>query len=136
MDTDKTGDPHVANKGSIRCVQLSEIKTKTDQAFIESERRNDFQVSKMAEKGNIDAIEMNALEGLHETVRSTQSLHICSVVGEVYNERVMADHIHKAAANTVVHLDTINFVPDALLKNDEFIAQIATFVSNYVKKKS
>lgn len=60
---------------------------------------------------------------------------IPSVGGDVLKGGVVAGHMQKAAKRAVVHPSMIKAVPDALPKNNDFMAPIATLVSNYAEKK-
>lgn len=133
-DTDKVDVPSVANKKAVLWVQLSEIKTMFNKAAIKLERKRDFQVAGMAEKTVIDAVDMYAIEGQYGHVRSAVPSAIPSVVGDVLDERVVAEHTQKSATRAVVHPSIIKAVFDTLLKKDD-MAPIATFVANYVEKE-
>lgn len=90
----------------------------------------------MAEKTVIDAMKMCSVEGQHGPFQSTVSWAIRSVDGDVLDEGVFAGRMHKAAMRAVVLPLVIKTVSNALMKNDALKAQIATFVSNRVEKKS
>lgn len=57
------------------------------------------------------------------------------MVGKVFDEGVVIDHMQKAAMRAVVPLATIKAVADAFFKMENLMAPIATFVSNYVEEE-
>lgn len=87
-----------------------------DKAVMESEKRRDSQLAKMAEKIVIDAMEMYAVEGQHETVQSPVSLVIQSVVGVVLDNEVVAGHMHRAAMRAAAHPAKINAAANDFLR--------------------
>lgn len=93
------------------------------------------QFIEMAEKKVIATKKMCAVEGRHGTVRFRVSFVIRSVVREVLNKGVIADHKQKAAMRAVVDPAMITTVSKALLENGELMATIAIFMSNYVEKE-
>lgn len=90
----------------------------------------------MAEKKVIGAMELITVEEQYGPVRATVSLTIWSVTGDVLDEEVVAGLIQNAAIRAVVHLSLIKAMSNAFLKNDDFLAPIATFVLSYVDKES
>lgn len=90
----------------------------------------------MGEKTVIHAIEMCAVKAQQETVWSTESLAIRSVVEDVLKGRVVTGHIQNNAMRVVLQPAMIQAVTDAFRKNDDLMAPIATFVSNYPGKES
>lgn len=102
------------------------------QAVIESEKKRDYHKAEMAEKTVIGTMELCAVEGQRELVRSAVALDILSVAGDVLDEGVVAGHMEKAAMRAVVNPSMIKAVSDALLNNEDIMAPVAKGVSSYV----
>lgn len=90
----------------------------------------------MVEKTVVDAIKMCAMEARDEPVKSNVSLAVRSVTEDVLNGKFVTDHMENAAMKAVVHLSIIKAVHDGLLKNDSYMALVASFVFSYFEKKS
>lgn len=105
------------------------------QALTEQANRRDSEAVEMAEKTDIDVMEMYAVEGQHEMVQSTVSLVTVLVVRDVLDERLVARHMSKIVMRAVAHLTMINSVANAFLRDDDLMTLIATFVSNYDGKE-
>lgn len=103
---------------------------------MESKKKRDSQVAKIAEKADIDSMEKCAVEAQNTLVRSTESLAIRSVAGNILEKGVVAGHMQRAAMRAVVHPSMFKAVSNALFKKDKLMAPIATFVSNHVEKES
>lgn len=107
-----------------------------DQALKESEINIYSWGAKMAWKTIIDALEMCAVKEKNRSVRSVPLLAITSIIGDVFEEDIVAEQQRKAAMKAVIHPVMIEAVTDALLKEDQLMCLIATFVSTYVEKES
>lgn len=74
-----------------------------DQLLMELEKKGDSQVPEMVEKTVIDAMKTCAVEAPDGPVQSTVSLAICSAVGNIRDEGVVASRMQRAAMSAVVH---------------------------------
>lgn len=99
-----------------------------EQALKVSEKKRDSRVAEMAKTMIIDALDMCAVEGQDGAVRSVASLTIRPFIEDVLDEGVVAAQIQNVAMRAVVHLVMIQAATDALLKEDQMLGPIATFV--------
>lgn len=88
----------------------------------------------MEKKKIVYTVIMCALEARDGPLRSTLKVTIQPMIGSVIKEGVVAGHMQKAAMQVVVLLLLITAVFDALLRNVDFMAAIATFLPSYVDK--
>lgn len=89
----------------------------------------------MAGKVAIDNMRVCAMEEQDVPVRSAVSLAIRSVAGNILDEGVVACHMQRARMRAVVCTSTIKAFSVALLKNDNLMAPVATFLSKYVDEE-
>lgn len=118
----------MTNKDGDQYFQLSEVKKMIEQSLMESRKEREFQVAEMTEKTDLECKEMCAVERQHGSVRSTVSLALRSVVGNGLDDGVVAGHIQKDVIRAVVYLAMKIDVADALVKNDDLMTPITTFV--------
>lgn len=84
---------NVPNKERNRWVWLSEVKMVIDQVFMDSENLGRSQVARMAGKTVVEAMETCADEKNPEVFRSTVSLINRLVVGDVFDDKLVAGKI-------------------------------------------
>lgn len=102
---------------------------------MELKKERGSHVAMIAEQRVFDAKETCVVEGQNRTIRSTVSVAMNSVTGNVLDEKVVAGHMQKPAMRMVVHILTLRAVLDVLLKNGNLKTPIATFVPNYAERK-
>lgn len=113
-----------------RYIRLLEVMTMIDLALMKFEKKRNSQVSEMAKETVIGARGMCAVEAQDSPVRSTVSLAIQSVIGNIPGKEVVAGRLQRTAMRAVVHPSVVKAVFDALLKSDVLMAPITTFELN------
>lgn len=107
-----------------------------NQVLIKSNKKKDFRVARMAGKTVIDVTKACAVKEPYDSVQSTVSLVVRSVIRNMLDERVVACYTQKTTMRAVVHLSMVRAIFDVLLENDTLMAPIAMFLSNYFEKMS
>lgn len=117
-------------------VQLSEMKTKSKHALLDTQKKTDTWKAEVAGATVINAMKISAVEAQDRSVHFTLSLAVRVVIGIILEERVLADYKQNAMMGAVVHPSIFEAFSNVFLKNVDLMALIATVVSNYVEKRS
>lgn len=91
-------------------------------------------MAEIAKKTIVDTSKLNAIEVLYGADRSVASLVAELAMGEFLDNAVVIGQMPKDAGRVVLRPVTIQAVIDTLLKEDQLISPVATFVSNFVDR--
>lgn len=143
QDADRVGNGLVATdnvkaeiaiRGAECYVWFSEVKTMIDQVLMKSKKK--FPWSWDGWEDGCQRRGEACRGSISRNRRPTVMLAICSLTQNVLDEKVVVGSMQRSKIKAAVRHSILKVVFTPLLENDDLIAPIAIFVSNYVEKES